>query len=69
MTLTVTVCVCVCEGFGWTAALLHPDVFPIYSAMSVPYFPRSPHAPLPIEGGMRSTYGDERAYRLCRVYT
>ena len=49
-------------AFGWTAALLHPDVFPVYSAMSVPYFPRMPHAPLPIDGSMRSTYGDERAY-------
>jgi pimeloyl-ACP methyl ester carboxylesterase len=44
---------------GWTLSLLHPDVFTIYCAMSVPYSPRRPDGPAPIEG-MRRNFGDER---------
>lgn len=44
---------------GWTLSLLHPDVFTIYCAMSVPYSPRRPDGPSPIEG-MRANFGDER---------
>eukprot|EP01046_Picozoa_sp_COSAG06_P037508 COSAG06_NODE_4240_length_4440_cov_1.495969_3_plen_285_part_00 len=50
-------------GFGWSLALLHPEVFTIYSAMSVPYGGRPEGARKPIEEGMRKTYGDERTYK------
>mmetsp|Transcript_134722 Transcript_134722/g.418709 ORF Transcript_134722/g.418709 Transcript_134722/m.418709 type:complete len:368 (-) Transcript_134722:60-1163(-) len=42
---------------GWRLALMHPDIFVCYTAMSVPYPPRGPMAPVE---GMRKFFGDER---------
>lgn len=56
-------------GLGWSLALLHPAVFTIYCAMSVPLFPRQPGSPPPIEGGMRKIYGDERGYHAAKPET
>mmetsp|Transcript_26423 Transcript_26423/g.83717 ORF Transcript_26423/g.83717 Transcript_26423/m.83717 type:complete len:365 (-) Transcript_26423:138-1232(-) len=44
-------------SFGWKLALMHPDIFVCYMAMSVPYGGKSPAAPLE---SMRMVFGDER---------
>lgn len=44
-------------SLGWKLALLHPDVFVCYMAMSVPYPGKAPTPPL---ATMRKAFGDER---------
>ena len=45
---------------GWTLALLHPEVFCMYLAMSVPYNMRRAEATTPPIENFRKIFGDER---------